>query len=232
MNILKGLCLFLTVLWTWTSCYGAGEDSLMCKECIPQNCPVLTFCWGQVIKDECNCCSRCSSDLFQPHARPKPKPAVQKKEDACDKVKCPKYKVCLKNIQGLPLCTCPSDYICSKYSSKKAPEKAVCGSDGNTYASRCHLRIASCRLGKRIKRKHKGACTPDDLIVRDKPSEQNKTKQERIEEIVQEANRKDKKRRQRKKRQRRQESFAGNIHLKDINENKIRRKYFKGQNAG
>ncbi|KAL3874229.1 hypothetical protein ACJMK2_037274 [Sinanodonta woodiana] len=84
MDIFHRLYLFLTLLWTWASCYGAGEDSLTCKECIPHNCPVLTFCWGQVIKDECNCCSRCSSDLFQPHARPKPKPIVQKKVCGCN----------------------------------------------------------------------------------------------------------------------------------------------------
>lgn len=58
----------------------------------------------------------------------------------------------MENMQGLPLCTCPNLFICRR------SNKQVCGSDGNTYKSRCHVRVASCTIGKRIRVKHRGAC--------------------------------------------------------------------------
>lgn len=67
-------------------------------------------------------------------------------------MKCPKLKVCMENMQGLPLCTCPNLFICRR------SNKQVCGNDGNTYQSRCHMRVASCTIGKRIRVQHKGAC--------------------------------------------------------------------------
>ena len=35
---------------------------------------------------------------------------------------------------------------------------AVCGSDGRTYASSCHVESASCRMKKDIKVAKRGAC--------------------------------------------------------------------------
>ena len=68
-------------------------------------------------------------------------------------MKCPKRKVCVENMQGLPLCTCPNAYIC------RGRKRQVCGADGNTYKSKCHMRVTSCTKGKRIRLKHKGACS-------------------------------------------------------------------------
>lgn len=39
-----------------------------CQPCEARLCPQLTFCAGKEVTDNCGCCSRCSSDLFQPHA--------------------------------------------------------------------------------------------------------------------------------------------------------------------
>ena len=37
-------------------------------------------------------------------------------------------------------------------------EKAVCGSDGKTYANKCEMRRAACEDGKKITVKSKGKC--------------------------------------------------------------------------
>ncbi|CAG5133753.1 unnamed protein product, partial [Candidula unifasciata] len=50
--------------------------------------------------------------------------------NACDQVRCPKLKVCVVNMQGLPLCTCPSMYLCRGVKARE-----VCGTDGQTYES-------------------------------------------------------------------------------------------------
>ncbi|PVD26007.1 hypothetical protein C0Q70_13675 [Pomacea canaliculata] len=79
--------------------------------------------------------------------------ALQKTGSACKQVECPKFKVCVENMQGLPLCTCPSEYIC-----RRRRQRPLCGTDGRTYSSRCHLRIAACNSGTKIKMLRKGAC--------------------------------------------------------------------------
>ena len=69
------------------------------------------------------------------------------------------------NKQGLPICTCPSLHVCNKRRGKRANhiiEKAICGSDGNTYPTKCHLRLANCNSLKRIKRVHFGPCMKID----------------------------------------------------------------------
>ncbi|GFS06310.1 agrin, partial [Elysia marginata] len=75
----------------------------------------------------------------------------------CAKVKCPKFQVCVVNMQGLPLCKCPSEFLCR--SNRK---RAICGTDGITYESKCHMRIASCKQSMMVRKKHRGVCTAAD----------------------------------------------------------------------
>ncbi|KAK3093119.1 hypothetical protein FSP39_011312 [Pinctada imbricata] len=118
------------------------------NECDPKKCSKLSYCNSKIEKDRCNCCDVCASDVWSPDSYRPP----LKKGGACEQVKCPKRKVCVENMQGLPLCTCPNAFIC------RGRKRQVCGMDGNTYKSKCHMRVASCAKGKRIKLKHKGAC--------------------------------------------------------------------------
>ncbi|KAH9491424.1 hypothetical protein Btru_032144 [Bulinus truncatus] len=66
-------------------------------------------------------------------------------------------KVCVENMQRLPLCTCPSTYVC-----RRAKRREVCGTDGKTYPSRCHMKVASCNNGVVVRKKYRGPCTEDE----------------------------------------------------------------------
>ena len=139
------------------------------------------------------------------------------KKDPCDLVTCSKFKVCMVNSQGLPLCTCPSVNICEpgrkKNKNRLSGEMVVCGSDGVTYKSRCHMRIANCMNRRRIKRAHKGACTQSDIkteveenqngLIESDPFNES-TNQERL-KAIERANRKRLKRKRRKEKKRRRE---------------------------
>lgn len=124
-----------------------------CEVCDESKCPQLAYCEGKAIKDHCGCCTVCSSSRFQPHV------VVAKPVggDACEQVKCPKRKVCVENMQGVPLCTCPSEFICGR--NKK---REICGTDGKTYPSRCHMRIASCNQGISVRKRYRGECSAED----------------------------------------------------------------------
>lgn len=41
---------------------------------------------------------------------------------------------------------------------QRAAARPVCGADGNTYKSACHLRLAACRAGRAIPVAYKGHC--------------------------------------------------------------------------
>ncbi|VVC28539.1 Kazal domain,Follistatin-like, N-terminal [Cinara cedri] len=75
-------------------------------------------------------------------------------QNSCDKVTCPGGKYCLQDQNLMPHCV-----KCATYCPPgMSPSKLVCGSDGRTYQSACHLREASCRVGKAIPIAYKGRC--------------------------------------------------------------------------
>ncbi|KAL4237404.1 Sesquiterpene synthase Agr1 [Mactra antiquata] len=185
MKAIYSIVLIQCVKFLFVSSYVYDSDYLVppkCQPCEARLCPQLTFCAGKEVKDHCGCCPRCSSDLFQPHA-----PDGQDVEETttelpvsgeiisanpCEQRKCPKFKVCMINVQGLPICTCPSAFVCKRGGStkgKSTKDETVCGTDGKTYESRCHLRIANCNSKRRIKQKYSGECSVTDAIE-SKPS--------------------------------------------------------------
>ena len=75
--------------------------------------------------------------------------------NACRTMRCPRYKVCLLNIQGLPMCRCPSVYHC-----RGLERRPVCTIDARTYRNKCFLRAEECAANRRLRVLHRGACRP------------------------------------------------------------------------
>uniref|UniRef100_A0A0B7B2P8 Kazal-like domain-containing protein n=1 Tax=Arion vulgaris TaxID=1028688 RepID=A0A0B7B2P8_9EUPU len=171
----------------------ASYSFIRCGECDEARCPELHYCEGQAIKDHCGCCTVCSSSKFQPHVMI----AQETGGNACDQVKCPKLKVCVVNMQGLPLCTCPNMYVC-----RGVKKRDVCGTDGQTYESRCHMRIASCNEGAGVRKKHKGACTEQSHLTENESSNrkrEQKLKKRRRRRKDEESDSEDKREKKKKK---------------------------------
>jgi len=73
--------------------------------------------------------------------------------NACRSTRCPRYKVCLLNIQGLPMCRCPSVYHCRGFE-----RRPVCTVDGRSYRNECFLRVDECAANRRLRVRHRGPC--------------------------------------------------------------------------
>lgn len=70
--------------------------------------------------------------------------------DPCASVECLSPSVCVLDSERKPHCrcgdTCPSDF------------QPVCGSDGRSYSSQCHLQQEACRSQRHLRILYKGLC--------------------------------------------------------------------------
>ncbi|ESP05585.1 hypothetical protein LOTGIDRAFT_102759, partial [Lottia gigantea] len=73
---------------------------------------------------------------------------------SCRDVNCSRNLTCLEDQNGLPHCV-PCVQNCS-HVTRSPPE--LCGEDGVTYPSRCHLFQAICAKGKTIRLAYKSSC--------------------------------------------------------------------------
>ncbi|XP_047739065.1 agrin [Hyalella azteca] len=71
----------------------------------------------------------------------------------CSGVKCRPGKSCVLGEDLVPRCR-----RCPPQCQTRAPRRPVCGADGQTYVSSCHLKTAACHSGRVIVRAYRGAC--------------------------------------------------------------------------
>ncbi|KAI5750817.1 hypothetical protein M8J77_001518 [Diaphorina citri] len=73
---------------------------------------------------------------------------------SCDRVTCPSGKFCILDQNLIPHCN-----RCIRHCvTPSSDTHQVCGTDGVTYESACHLREAACRRGKSIPIAYRGHC--------------------------------------------------------------------------
>ncbi|CAJ0957416.1 unnamed protein product, partial [Mesorhabditis belari] len=70
--------------------------------------------------------------------------------EGCEKLrdKCEFYSVCVSDGKGAGKCECPVECPLNNTSTDKDTSGAVCGTDGVTYSSECHLRRSACQRRK------------------------------------------------------------------------------------
>lgn len=63
--------------------------------------------------------------------------------DPCAEVECDYGAECFAKTDGTSECVC-------RECSERSTLHAICGSDGRTYASLCHMKLSSCKLKRSI----------------------------------------------------------------------------------
>lgn len=156
-----------------------GTPTRKCGECDKTKCPDLTNCPREhVIIDMCNCCEVCVT--YEELNKPKPKADMS----VCSNIDCPKFELCMLNIQELPVCRCPSRLSCPQVKGQE-----ICGQDKVTYKSRCLKNVAECQQKRKIKTAYKGRCIENI----------NLASRRKLEKISRQELRRKRKRRQRKR---------------------------------
>ncbi|XP_046630402.1 follistatin-A isoform X2 [Neodiprion virginianus] len=91
-------------------------------------------------------------------------------QSSCTGVRCGPGRSCLLDQNLSPHCVkcarrCPAPSVQGRHglpgiheALQAAGNRPVCGADGNTYKSACHLRLAACRAGRAIPIAYKGRC--------------------------------------------------------------------------
>lgn len=154
------------------------------------HCPDVAFCPREFraispCGDCCYVCREPNEDYMEENAATSANvslPTTPKNTPGpCQNIKCKRYQKCVLNIQGLPVCRCfpvgmcssdalPAAIVGKKRKEKKA-EKEVCGSDGVSYESKCHMHVAACQAQTHIRTAHKGSCMkPAQSPKRQEPS--------------------------------------------------------------
>lgn len=141
-------------------------DVRQCQQVFPESCQ------GQILKDSCGCCPICSSyeDAAAGMLTTPVASGVGSASNAsvCDSIRCPRGRICLLNIQGLPMCRCPSVFHC-----RRLPERPVCSMDGRTFKNRCFLGVEECASARTLSIAQDGRCNAEVVMTSPIPRQQS-----------------------------------------------------------
>ncbi|KAK3550035.1 hypothetical protein QTP86_018653, partial [Hemibagrus guttatus] len=165
-------------LFRWLLIHGGAPNCIPCKEtCDNVDCGPGKKCkLNRRNKPRCVCAPDCSNNTFKgpvcssdgityrnecalrrAKCRRYPNLVVQyqgKCKKTCNEVHCPGSSSCVVDQNNNAYCvTC--ERVCPEVTS---PEQYLCGNDGIVYPSACHLRRATCILGRSIGVAYEGKC--------------------------------------------------------------------------
>ncbi|XP_076472604.1 agrin-like [Babylonia areolata] len=121
-----------------------GRPQCVCPQCSEEYRPVCGFN-GITYENECK--------LRQFNCENQIRVQIKKRGpcNGCAAKKCDFYAVC-ETVDDQPRCVCPSKASCRR------AEGQVCGTDGRTYSSECHMKVDSCRRREIVSVASTGNC--------------------------------------------------------------------------
>eukprot|EP00095_Tigriopus_kingsejongensis_P010554 maker-scaffold421_size176100-snap-gene-0.22 protein:Tk10554 transcript:maker-scaffold421_size176100-snap-gene-0.22-mRNA-1 annotation:"hypothetical protein DAPPUDRAFT_308094" len=130
-----------------------GRFQCQCQECYEEHREYEPVCGSDNVQYPNEC------ELRKSSCQQKVEITVKKygKCETCQDKKCGPHEECIEDTNGNPKCLCQG---CSN-----KPSEEVCGSDGITYFSLCHLQRASCTQNEDIFAEHYGACDPCNEVT-------------------------------------------------------------------
>nr|XP_057929632.1 follistatin-related protein 3 isoform X2 [Doryrhamphus excisus] len=142
-NQLSPLPLLKTLSWCFSFCLFA---SFLCRGIKASG----TFCFSFVAKKALICVLDVSTLTVSCHVSP-----LFLCVESCSNVVCPGTHTCVTDQTNSAHCVMCRSTPCPK---PLPSEQAICGNDNITYPSACHLRRATCFLGRSIGVRHYGHC--------------------------------------------------------------------------
>ncbi|XP_078614874.1 agrin-like isoform X3 [Branchiostoma floridae x Branchiostoma japonicum] len=115
-------------------------------------------------------CDRCrKGQVMGPTGCREPTQREPEVAESCDQLMCKYGAVCKKMGRDMAQCVCPTEC------KRGTIETKVCGSDGQTFADECQMRVIACRYQQDIKVAYAGPCKTDVTTAAVTPTGRNTT---------------------------------------------------------